>query len=157
RLRQLGRMVRLEVDRVQQTESGQLAPKDGKVERGDTQFIISIYNLANIAPRETVTLRLAVTDVAATYEALRETAGGVQAKVITAMVSKQGAAGVTGQLDFATRRADEAAVQKALAQAGTVISRQLTRAAASDNVTDAKVQYRIELVPEASLTPRDTI
>ena len=55
------------IDRVQQTEDGGPAPKDGKIERGKTQFFVSIYNLANVAPRETVILRLAAADVPAVY------------------------------------------------------------------------------------------
>ena len=54
RLRQIGHITRLEIDRTQTAEGG-TAPKDAKVKRGDTQFFIQIYNLANIAPRETAT------------------------------------------------------------------------------------------------------
>ena len=47
RLRQLGRMARLEIDRVQHAVDGVL-PTEAKVKRGDTQFNVQIYNLANV-------------------------------------------------------------------------------------------------------------
>ena len=62
RLRQLGRVARLEIDRAQHAVGGSL-PADGKVKRGDTLFLVQIYNLANIAPRDTTTLQVAVPDV----------------------------------------------------------------------------------------------
>src|SRR5205823_1351636 len=43
RLRQLGTVARLEIDRVQQAENGGTLPKDGKLRRGDTQFLVSLY------------------------------------------------------------------------------------------------------------------
>src|SRR5262249_38073504 len=58
RLKQLGRLARLEIGRVQQAEGG-IAPKDAKVKRGDTVFLVQLYNLANIAPRETTTMQVA--------------------------------------------------------------------------------------------------
>jgi hypothetical protein len=157
RLRQLGTMVRLETDRVQETPRGHPAPKiDGKIERGNTKFIINIYNLANIAPRETVTLKLAATDVAAAYNTLREVVAKAKGRVVTAQLNEQDQQNITGQLDFSVMRPDEGKVRMALADAGAVLSRQITRAPEGDAVTDAKVLYRIELVSAANIPARKT-
>src|SRR5262249_9184433 len=57
RLNQLGTVARLDIDRLQQTEGGTGKPEEGaRSKRKDTQFQLSLYNIANIAPRETVHL-----------------------------------------------------------------------------------------------------
>jgi len=157
RLKQLGNMVRLEIDRVQQTEDGQPAPRDGKIKRGDTQFLVSIYNLANVAPRETVILRIAAVDVPETYQKLREAIGVVKSRVANLQLNVQNQQNISAQLDFDVRRSDEAAMQSAIKNAGEVLSRNVTRSPENDNVTDAKVGYRIELVNILNVQARETI
>src|SRR5258706_7786598 len=71
RLNQLGRVVRMEAERKQPTQAATGAPTSGiKMERRATRFNISLYNLANIAPRETVNITLAAPDVKTAYEAI---------------------------------------------------------------------------------------
>ena len=41
-----------------------------RVEKRDTRFNLSIYNLANVAPRQTATLNLAADDVEMAYQAI---------------------------------------------------------------------------------------
>jgi hypothetical protein len=157
RLRQLGRVARLEIDRVTQVVGGTL-PTDAQTKRGDTVFLVQIYNLATVAPRETTTLQLAVADVPAAYQALRDAAAKVTTsgagRVLAAALNEQDRRNVTAQFDFEVRRAEEGAFQAALAAAGEVISRQVTRAPEGDNVTDAKVLYRATLL--ATVPPRET-
>src|SRR5207245_3855753 len=50
RLKQLGTVARLEIDRVQQTEGGSGKPQDAKVKRNDSQFVVSLYNLVTVLP-----------------------------------------------------------------------------------------------------------
>src|SRR5262249_5628881 len=59
RLRQLGTVTRLEIDRVQQPQDGSVPLHDTKSRRAETQFFLSLYNIVNVAPRETVHLNLA--------------------------------------------------------------------------------------------------
>jgi hypothetical protein len=155
RLRQLGRVARLEIDRVQ-TPAGGTVQKDAKVTRGDTMFLVQLYNLANVAPRETDTLSVAVPDVPAGYVALQEAVSKAKGRVLTAKLDEQDRQNVTAQYDFEVRRADEGAVQSALAAAGDVVSRNVARAAEGDNVTDAKVLFRTTLVAAARMKPRET-
>jgi len=155
RLRQLGRVARLEIDRVQQAEGG-VAPKDAKVKRGDTVFLVQLYNLANVAPRETATMQVAVPAVPAAYATLREAVEKAKGRVLNAQLNEQDPQNVTAQLDFDVRRTDEGTVRAALEAAGDVIARQVTRAPESDNVTDTKVLYRVGLFSTTKLRPRET-
>jgi hypothetical protein len=155
RLRQLGRVARLEIDRVQQAVTG-TPPTDAKVKRGDTLFLVQIYNLANVAARETATLQVAVPDVRAGYQALRDAAGKTTGRVLTAQLNEQDAQNVTAQLDFEVRRADEGAIRAALDAAGEVVSRQVIRAPEGIDSTDSKVLYRVTLLATSRLSPRET-
>jgi len=155
RLRQLGRVARLEIDRAQHAVGG-TPPADGKVKRGDTLFLVQLYNLANIAPRETATLQIAVPDVRAAYQAVRDAAAKAGARVLVAQVNEQDAQNVSAQIDVEVRRAEEGTLRAALDGAGEVVSRQVARAAEGDTTTDSKVQYRASFFGINRLSPRET-
>lgn len=155
RLRQLGRVARLEIDRVQKATGG-TPPIDAKVKRGDTLFMVQIYNLANVAPRETQTIQIAVPDVRAGYQALRDAAAKSAGRVLTAQLNEQDSQNVTAQFDFEVRRADEGVIRTALEKVGDIVARQITRAAENDETTDTKSLYRVSFVPLNRLAPRET-
>ena len=157
RLKQLGTMVRLQVDRLQHTEDGGPAPKDGKIERGPTLFLVSIYNLANVAPRETVILRLAAADVSAVFNKLRGVITIAKGHVINAQLDEKDRKNITAQLDGYVSRLGEGEVLTALLGAGETLTRQVNRVPENDNVTDAKVLYRLTLVDADSIQPRETV
>jgi hypothetical protein len=100
---------------------------------------------------------LAVADVSAGYQALREAVAKARGRVITSRLDEQDRQNVTAQLDFEVRRADEPAVQSAVAAAGEVVARNVTRAPDGDNLTDAKVLFRAALVSAARVKPRETM
>jgi hypothetical protein len=155
RLSQLGHVARLEIDRVQ--KGGDNAADRGvKVTRGDTLFLVQFYNLVNVGPRETRTLVVAVPDVAAAYQTLREAAVRTRGRVLTSRLDEQDRQNVAAQLEFEVPRAEEAALQTALAALGEVVSRNVARATDTDNLTDTKVLYRAALVGAVRLKPRQT-
>jgi hypothetical protein len=155
RLRQLGRVARLEIDRSQNPVGG-TTPADAKVKRGDTTFVVQIYNLANIEPRETVTLGVAAIDVRAAFQALRDAAAKSGGRVKVAQLAEQDAQNVSAQFAVEIRRADEGPIQAALAAAGEVLGRQVTRAPETDQYTDSKLLYNVTLLSVNNLRPRET-
>ena len=118
RLKQLGNVTRLDVDRVQEAENGDKLPMDGKLHRGNTKFFVSLYNLFSIAPRETVSVRVYVTDVAAAYRELREKVIEAKGRILDANLSEQDRQNVIAHMDFDIKRVNEAAVETALSAAG---------------------------------------
>jgi Domain of unknown function (DUF4349)/Putative zinc-finger len=157
RLKQLGNMVRLDIDRVQQAEGGTTpAPRDAKVRRGETRFDVQFYNLAKVESRETATVQLAVVDVPAGYRALRETVERARGRVVTANLNEHDRQKVTAQFDFEVRRAEEPAILTALATTGDLLSREVSRAPEGPNLTDAKVLFKTSLVSAASIPPRES-
>jgi hypothetical protein len=157
RLKQLGNMARLEIARVVQAQGGTLTLRDGKTKRGPTQFFVSLYNLANVEPRETQVLRVAAADVRATFVKLREAVAKAKGQVKNAQLNEQDKQNVTGQLEFHVRRTEEGDVQAALDGAGEVMTRQVTRQPENENVTDAKVLFKVDLVPATAIPPRDVV
>jgi hypothetical protein len=155
RLRRLGNVVRLDIDAVQTTEGGATAPRDGKVKRGDTKFILSLYNLANVEPRETVTMTVAAADVNAAFQALRGAIAKNKGHFIDGQLDEKDRQNITAKLVFDVRRADEAALLTALTGAGDVLSRQSSRVKENENLTDAKVLFKVDLVPAANIAPRE--
>ena len=68
-LKQLGKVASFNRDRRQTTTGGTGAP-NVQVEKKDTRITIDLFNLANLAPRETTVIRVAVRDVEGTYKAI---------------------------------------------------------------------------------------
>jgi hypothetical protein len=161
RLRQLGNMVRLDVERVQRIDNGgeptKVGNPDGKIRRGDTEFQVALYNLANVEPRETSMLTLIAGDVPTVYRKLRETLAKLKVQIRNANLLENDKVDVSGQLDFNARRADEPAVQQALEAAGEIVKRKVDRRADAANVTDAKVGFAVRIVSTATIEPRETI
>lgn len=155
RLKQIGNVAQLDIDRVQEAVGGDKLPQDGKLNRGNTKFEVSLYNLYNIAPRETVTVRVFVTDVAKAYRELREAITKGNGRIRDASSSDRDHQNASAHLEFDIRRTDEAAIQAALTAAGEVLGRQIARAAAGMNVTDTKVLFRVDLL--ANVPARETV
>lgn len=156
RLKQLGRVARLEIDRVQTADGGPPV-KDAKVTRGDTTFEVQFYNLANVAPRETAVVQVATGDVTATFRTLRDVVEKAKGRVVVAQVSDGERQNVSAQFDFEVKRTEEATITAALAAAGDVTSKTVSRAPESDSVTDTKVAFRTTLVNAARQRPRETV
>jgi hypothetical protein len=155
RLRQLGRVARLEIDRLQQPEGA--LTKNAKTIRGDTMFLVQLYNIANIAPRETAVFQFAVPNVRSAYESLQETIRKLTGRVLKAQLNEHDQQNVSAQFEFEVRRGDEPAVRSALEALGEKVAGQVSRAAESDNVTDAKVQFRTSLISVTQLKSREHV
>src|SRR5204863_411896 len=111
------------------------------------EFEGEIRYYTNLVALSTLTITLAEKDIRvaaglAAYQALRAAVGKAAGRILAANLNEQDRQNVTAQLDFEVRRADEPAVQAALAAAGDAVSRNVTRAPEGDNVTDAKVLFR---------------
>ena len=100
RLKQIGKMARLDIERKQTTQGGTGAPAGIKLDRKDTRFLISLYNLANVAPRQTTNLNLACRNVEEAYRQILarvEKAGG---RVVSSNLNRPKAEQTTGTISF---------------------------------------------------------
>jgi hypothetical protein len=121
----------------------------------DSKVLFKVEFAANVQPRETVTLRIAATDVAAAHRAVSEAVEKAKGRVVNTDLKEQDRKNVTGQLDFDVRRTEEGIVQTALTDTGAVLSRHVARASAGENLTDTRVLFRVEFVPASAIEPRE--
>ena len=76
--KKLGTLSRYQSETVQQSDDGAAPAKKAAVLTGDTQFLVNIYSLGNLTPKETIILRLAVPNVRNTFTDLRLKIEGLQ-------------------------------------------------------------------------------
>jgi glycine cleavage system regulatory protein len=156
RLKQLGNVARLDIDRVQETEGGIKVLEALKVRQKDTQFFVSIYNLANVTPRETVVMSLACTDAEASYKQILariEKAGG---RVVTSSLNRQKNDQTTGQLRFEIKSAEAEAVLLDIRSAGEVMRLDVTENPDTQAVTKSKKGFMVQLSAMGLVEPRET-
>jgi hypothetical protein len=85
-----------------------------------------------------------------------EAVAKVKGRVRNAQLNEQERRKGTATLDVEVRPADEAILRAALASAGEVYTRTVSRAADADNVVDSKVFWKIKFINQATIPPRET-
>ncbi|TMQ34703.1 MAG: DUF4349 domain-containing protein, partial [Planctomycetota bacterium] len=157
RLNQLGTIARLEIDRLQQPEGGTGKPEEGaKSKRKDTRFELSLYNLANIAPRETVHMNLACVDTEEVYKKILDRVEKAKGRVRSSNLNRQRNDQTTGTIEFEVKSADAGAVQLDLKDLGEVMRLQITENPDTANVTRSKRGFNIQLFALGMVSPRET-
>jgi hypothetical protein len=156
RLRQLGHVARLEVDRLQQTEGGTGRPRDARFVRNDTQFLVSLYNVTNVAPRETVQLNLACVDTEGAYKTILDRVERAAGRVVSSTLNRQANDTTTGSIQFEVKAADADAVLADVKVAGEVMRLQVTENPDAQNVTRSKRGFNVQLWSMGQVAPRET-
>jgi hypothetical protein len=158
RLEKLGVVTHQDADRSQQSEGSGSRTPDVKIKQNDVVFEINMYNVANVQPREVLTIQLATPDVHAGFRKLQEAVAQFKGQVRTGqLLEQQDKLKVTAQFDFDVPSAEKKGIDQALVDAGTVVTRTSTQAAPGEAATDRKVGYRLALVNVAALPPRETL
>jgi hypothetical protein len=119
-------------------------------------FLVQLYALGAVAPRETTTLRVASKEVAAAYRAVLEAARKAEGRIIVAQLNEGDRRNLNARLDFDVRREHEAAVDLALRSAGETLSRTSNRVEDGENVIDSKVRFTLSIQDLANLAARET-
>lgn len=155
RLKQLGELARLEVDRLMQNEGGTGRPTDDNIRRNDTVFQVSLYNLTNVAPRQSIQINLACVDVEAAYQAIAALARKETGRVV-ASINRQHADQTTGSVSLEVPIADADATLRAIKEAGEVLRLQTSDNPDQQNSTRAKRGFVVQLVALSMVEPRET-
>lgn len=158
RLRQLGhRVAQLGRDHTQTVEGGSGRPEGIRVEKKDTRIYLTLYNVTNIAPRETAHLDLAAGDVEKTYQAILKKVGDLQGRVVTSSLNreKQARTSATVHLEVPARAAG--ALEMFLRESGEVIRLVRTENRDTRNVTPAKVGFQVNVYAVNGVQPRETV
>jgi hypothetical protein len=162
-LKLLGKVARLEVHRQQQSSDGSggsgatvTNTTPLRTERKPTRLLISIYNLANVAPRRTTVVSLAAKDVETAYAALMTAAKSNGGRVVTSNLDRGDPVKATGSLvlELPPEKFD-AAITTLHAQ-GDVLNLSLTENPDTQNSTEAKQGLTVKLISLANVAPRRT-
>lgn len=155
RLKQLGVLARLDINRTQEQQGGTGKPQDAKIQQNDTQIQASLYNLANATPRETVVLSLASGDAEKTYKAIlagvEKLGGRVERSHLTRLKNDQ----TMGTLSFHVRSADAENVL-ADARAGSEILKLEVSEVPDAAATRSRKGFNITIFGLGAVQPRET-
>jgi hypothetical protein len=157
RLKQIGKVARLEISRKQTTPDNSAPQAGAKVERGDTHIVASFYNLANVAPRQTVTMQMASDDVAKTYAAILVQIEKANGRVVTSNLQQPRPDETSGMIQFElpANVADQNLQQ--LQQSGLVLQMTVAENPDTANVTSAKRGFNLTLIGSRAIAPRQTL
>lgn len=162
RMKQIGTVARLEVSRKQSAPEGTVAPAPAqggaavKVERRDTRFLISLYNLANVAPRQTTSLNLAAEDVEAAYRTILDQVKSAGGRVVTSQLNRPRPNQTTGTITFESPADGADLLLGAVRAAGEVMRLDVSQNPDAQNVTEAKRGFVVQVFSIASVAPRET-
>jgi len=167
--KQLGIVTKLDSDRLQQATGGGKLDSQEFVEGGsgnlteiktrqnDVQFNLTLYNVANIQPRETFNVQVATLDVPGGFRKLQEIVTKAKGQVRNGQLNEQDKTNITANFDFDVPSQDLKTIDKALEEAGRIISRSTAQAPPSETVTDSKAGYRLVLRSVAGIAPREKV
>jgi glycine cleavage system regulatory protein len=156
RLKQVGRVSRLEVQRRLATAEGAPPAPGARLERKDTRLQLSIYNLANVAPRNTTTLNLAAEDVEKAYRAVLEQVTSAGGRVVNSQLTKPTVEQTTGTVVFEAPAEAADVLLGAVRGAGEVMRLDSTTNPDTQNSTDAKRGFSVQIQSLATVPPRES-
>ncbi|HZY89342.1 MAG TPA: DUF4349 domain-containing protein, partial [Gemmataceae bacterium] len=156
KLKGLGIVTHHDTQRLQQAEGGTAPAGEIKSRTDDVRFNVTLYNVANIQPREAYVLQVVVTDVPAEYKKLLAGVVAAKGQVRVSQLDEKDRTNTFAQLDFDVPATQRELFDKVLAGLGDVVSRNTTRAGPGESATDRKVGYRLTLKSEVSVPPRET-
>jgi hypothetical protein len=154
-LKKLGTLSKYQADRTQQAVGGVDKLTELKTKTDDVRFELNLYNSANIKPRETLHYKLGVTDVADTYRTIRETVTKLKGQIRKSDLNEKDPMNITADLVFNVAAPDRATIDKLIAAAGLIVSKQTVQAAINETATERTVGYELTLRNIAAIPPRD--
>ena len=155
RLNQVGRTARLDV-RTQTSDNGTGRPLDDKVKQGDTVFRISVYNTANVQPRETAHLNLACHDVESVFRKIIARVGQAGGRVVQSNLNRVKADQVDGVVQFEVPLKEGEPTLIDMRAMGEVMGFKVIENPDSANVTRSKKGFNVVLLAMANVTARET-
>ncbi len=156
KLKTLGVVTHHDAQRLQQAEGGSTTKGEIKSRVSDVQFSVSLYNVANIKPREAYSLDIATTDVVADYRRLQDAVSVAKGQVRSSNLDEKDKLSISAQFEFDVPATARDTFDKLVNGLGDVLSKTTTRAAPGETATDRKVGYRLTLRSLTAVQPRES-
>ena len=166
RIRQLGTVSRLDIQRAETTTDGHGNPIDPSpvrttqpshlhTEDKDTRLTLSLYNLANVAPRQTTVATVACDDVEHAYHAILDHVTEVGGRVLNSNLDSPRPREFTALIAFEIKTGSTDALVQKLRSSGEVMQMSVTENPDTNNVTASKHGFSVTLRSLASVNPRE--
>jgi glycine cleavage system regulatory protein len=158
RVRQLdGRLAHFERQRSQSTSTGEATRNDTiRLKREDVVLNLTIYNLANIAPRRTTTLLIVAPNVEEAYRNLIEQVNSSGGRVITSTIARPKPDQTAGNINFNVPADKADILLAALRGAGEVIKADTSESPDTQNVTESKRGFSVTISSLSAFAARET-
>jgi hypothetical protein len=156
RLKQLGVLARLDINRAQETQGGQGRSPDAKVQQNDTQFLVSLYNLANIEPRDTVHLNLASPDAEKSFQAILARIEKAAGRITSSGLSRERNDQTSGHVQFQVKAANADQVLLDLRAEGEVLKMSVVESGNPSGSTKTKRGFNVSVIALGMTQPRET-
>ena len=121
-------------------------------------FSVALASTAVVVPRETETMQVAAVNVKDARDKVlaAANAAGPAARVLQSQLNENDQQNVTATIELDVKRGDAlAAVEKAIADAGQIISRAVARSIDTEKTLDSKVHLQLTLGAAEKLPPRE--
>ncbi|HEX5229641.1 MAG TPA: DUF4349 domain-containing protein, partial [Bryobacteraceae bacterium] len=157
-VRQLnGRLAHFERQRSQSTSNGNTTRTDPlRVKQEDVVVNLTIYNLANIAPRRTSNLVVVAANVDQAYQSLIDQVNSIGGKVVTSAITRPSAEQTDASLNFNVPADKADLMMTEVRGAGEVVKSDVTESPDSQNVTESKRGFSITLASLNAFAARES-
>lgn len=157
-LKKLGLVSAHEASQSQTTEGGSGRAIDVKARSNDVVFEVTLNNVVNIRPKNTVVIDLASTDVPGNYNTLRDAVlTQFKGQLRDGKLNEPDKQKVTAFLEFNVPTERRSEMDKLIAAAGPVLRRDNVQAAITDIATEQKFGYIVSLYSVATIAPREKV
>jgi anti-sigma factor RsiW/glycine cleavage system regulatory protein len=158
RVRQLdGRLAHFERQRSQSTSNGEATRADPvRTKREDVVLNLTIYNLANIAPRRTTSLLIVAPNVEEAYRNLIEQVNSSGGRVVTSTIARPKPDQTAGNVNFNVPADKADIILAALRGAGEVLKTDTSESPDTANVTESKRGFSVTISSLAAFAARET-
>ncbi len=129
-----------------------------KPKEQDARLELSFYNLANVKPRQSATLRIAAANVPVAYQKLHDAIARAKGQVRDTNLDENDKRNISAIIDFTILTADKETketLDKALEEAGPLLSRHNTQTRNTELASERKFGYYVTLVSTANIQPRE--
>jgi hypothetical protein len=118
-------------------------------------YSVTLRDFANIRPRETFIVQVALNDVSASFRELQDAVAQARGWINVGKLTENDRTKIEAQIDFDVPTGEKAAIEKLLAKTGAVMSRTSSQVPVNELATDQKVGYQVSLRSTASIPPRE--
>ena len=136
--------------------TAQVPPSEAATNR-KVGYSLTLSSLDNIAPRETLTLKIATKDPAADYRKLRNDIAKIEGQIRTHNLNEQDIFNISANLDFSVPATARVEFDKLLAGLGDTVGHGTTQIPNNQPATERKVGYNLTILSLDNIAPRKTI